>query len=102
MNTELMKTVSQLQRDVAHVSKDVAELKADRRQKDARGIRWFVSAKHCLNSAVAFHFFRISDVPCISVSCQIAQWIYSFKPNGYNLVEVIDWESGWVSEYIQS
>jgi len=51
--------VSQLQRDVAHVSKDVAELKADRRQKDARGIRWSVSAKHCLNFTVAFHFFRI-------------------------------------------
>ena len=37
-NSELMKAVSQLQKDVAHVSKDVAELKADRRQKDARGI----------------------------------------------------------------
>jgi len=32
MNSELMKAVSQLQRDVA-------ELKADKRQKDARGIR---------------------------------------------------------------
>jgi len=39
MNSELMKAVSQLQRDVAHVSKDVAELKADKRQKDASGIR---------------------------------------------------------------
>ena len=39
MNSELMKAVSQLQGDVAHVSKDVAELKADKRQKDASGIR---------------------------------------------------------------